>query len=616
MSDPLYWLTTLALNFEGTDAAATAGDFVDISPSPKTVSTVTGAAQLDTGVTPISGTGSLLLSGGSASIHYAANAGFDFGTGGVGTGDFCLELWWRPTAVGATQQLLTYTNPTVPSGSDYAFGIYQHTSGKIYAFVQNGTSNFGALNTTTNLTANTWNHIAYVRSNGVCSLYLNGVAEGGTANALVAINTPASRILQIGTQAAANYATGSIDGVRITKGSARYTSNFSLALPTGLFEASDPGTADGEMSAPMGTLESTGGGYADLTGPIGTLSATTGAQCDLTAPMGTLWSISRDTSGENAFSGTAPMGTLQALTGASASLTAPMGTLVASMTVPVSVHADLTGPMGELLSSGTVAVQVHADLMLTSAGTLVAVTGAGAALQAPMGTLEAAATVGALMRMEGTLPMGELNAIMTAGIVVHATLSAPMIQPVPVVYASLAAPMGLLEAYARAVVTVTYEAYAVNLKPGPKMPNQVTRYTNYPFNQIVRYQGRYIGVADDGLYELGGDTDYDADTPTGPPWAWHTGETDFNSPQKKNVRESMFAGRLGPSATASVSVREAANRTYAAEIVRGTDAQNHRIKYGRGLSARYWSFGWADPDGGTCEPDAIEFEAAELGRKL
>ena len=51
-------------------------------------------------------------------------------------------------------------------------------------------------------------------------------------------------------------------------------------------------------------------------------------------------------------------------------------------------------------------------------------------------------------------------------------------------------------------------------------------------------------------------------------------------------------------------------------IVRGTAAQNHRIKYGRGLKARYWSFGWSAPAGGECDTDVIQFDAAELGRKL
>ena len=355
---------------------------------------------------------------------------------------------------------------------------------------------------------------------------------------------------------------------------------------------------------------------AELTSPKGVLKSFPGARATLTAPMGTLRSVSHDSTGERAFNGVSPMGQLVARTGATARMQAPMGVLVASVTVPISVRAELTGPSGSLVSSSTVGVMVRADLRLSRAGTLVATTGAQAKMTGPMGALQAIATAGVLVRFAGSVPMGELNAMIAAGVVVRAELLSPMIRPTARAAAQLVAPMGRLTAMATAVVAVVYEAYAVNLKPGPKMPNQVTRYTAYPFNQIVRFQGRYIGVADDGLYELGGDTDYDATTPAGPAWAWYTGETDFNSPQKKNVREAMFAGRLGPSATASVSVREAVAQTYDATIVRGSSAQNHRIKYGRGLSARYWSFGWSDPDGGTCEPDAIEFEAAELGRKL
>lgn len=355
---------------------------------------------------------------------------------------------------------------------------------------------------------------------------------------------------------------------------------------------------------------------ADLTAPMGTLKSYTGARATLTAPKGVLRSVAHDSTGERAFKGIAPMGQLVARTGATARMEAPMGTLVSSITVPISVRAELTGPAGSLVSSSTVGVLVQADLRLSRAGTLVATTGAQTGMAAPVGVLQAVATVGALARFAGSVPMGELSAMMTAGIVVRAELVAPMIRPAPRAAAQLVAPMGRLTAIASAVVEVTYEAYAVNLRPGPKMPNQVTRYTNFPFNQILRFQGRYIGVADDGLYQLGGATDYDPDTPTGPPWSWHTGMTDFNSSQHKNVREAMFAGRLGPRATAAVSVREATDRTYAATIVRGTSAQNHRIKMGRGLKARYWSFGLSDAAGGECDVDRVEFDVAELGRKL
>jgi hypothetical protein len=617
MADSLYWSTSLALNFEGADGANSPASFVDVSPTPKTP-TVTGAAQLDTGITPATGTGALLLSGGAASLTYTGGAPFDFGTGGApALGDFCIEFWVRPASIGTAQYLVSYSNPTVPAGTDYAFGIYLSTAGKIATFVKNSAgTDFGAIIGSTTLVVSTWYHIAFVRNSGVCSLYVNGLAEGGTANALIAIATPASRIFQIGVVGGTSFATCSIDGVRVTKGNPRYTSNFSLALPTALFEAESPATATSILTAPMGVLQSTSGSGSNITGPMGSLVARTGANSNLSSPKPILRAVFGSTAGENAFTGSAPMGQLQSLSGATARMQSPSGVLVATVTVPISVRAELTGPAGSLVSSSTVGVLVQADLRLSSAGTLVATTGARAQMQGRMGALQAIATVGVLARFAGSVPMGELNAMMTAGVVVRAELLSPMLRPTDRMTALLVAPMGSLTAVARAVVAVVYEAYAVNLKPGSKMPNQVTRYTNYPFNQIVRFQNKYIGVADDGLYLLGGATDYDDTTPAGPAWAWHTAITDFNSPQKKNVREAVFSGRLGPKATASVSVREAADTTYAATIVRGTAAQNHRIKYGRGLSARYWSFGLADADGGECDVDRVEFDAAELGRKL
>lgn len=355
---------------------------------------------------------------------------------------------------------------------------------------------------------------------------------------------------------------------------------------------------------------------ADLTAPMGQLTSYTGARFVARAPSGLLRSVSHDSTGERAFNGTAPMGLLIARTGARAALAAPMGSMEASITVPVAVNASLAAPMGQVQAEATGGVLVTANLTLAGRARLAAYMGAQVSMIGPIGSLSSSTTVGSLVALVATAPMGQLQASATAGATMRADLVAPMITPAPTARAFLLSPMGSLTAVARAVLAVVYEAYAVNLKPGPKMPNQVTRYTDYPFNQIVRFKGRYLGVADDGLYELGGDTDYDATTPANPAWSWHTGETDFNSPQLKNVREAIFAGRLGPKATASVSVREAADRDYIATIVRGTAAQNHRIKYGRGLKARYWSFGWADPAGGECDTDVIQFDVAELGRKL
>ena len=162
-------------------------------------------------------------------------------------------------------------------------------------------------------------------------------------------------------------------------------------------------------------------------------------------------------------------------------------------------------------------------------------------------------------------------------------------------------------------VTITYEAYAVNLKPGENMPHQMTRYTNWPFNQFIRHGNTWYGVADDGLYPIGGTTDYAA-TPAKIAWQWHTAATDFGSRQKKQVRETFLHGRLSGTVVARVSVGEGALQSYAAQIERDDKGQAHRIKYGKGLKGEYWSFGMSG--NGIGDIDSMQHEPAELGRKL
>ena len=91
--------------------------------------------------------------------------------------------------------------------------------------------------------------------------------------------------------------------------------------------------------------------------------------------------------------------------------------------------------------------------------------------------------------------------------------------------------MGQLTFIGTAVVAVTYEAYAVNLQhKGTDSPvDEITRYTNFPFERIVRYQNSYFGVAADGLYLLEGTTDH-ATPATTIPWEFKTHLTDFENP--------------------------------------------------------------------------------------
>lgn len=310
-----------------------------------------------------------------------------------------------------------------------------------------------------------------------------------------------------------------------------------------------------------------------------------------------------------------PMAQVDMRSGARMAASMPMAQVQMDVTTTILIAVDAVMPMPTVSMRATKTESIGVAVTMPTP-TAAARLGSRIRASMPMAGVTFTGVSGSVIQLRATMPMPEVEATLTARAfgVIRAVM--PMLVPSPYGRITAMMPMPQVDMQGRTVVSVTYEAYAVNLKPGEKMPHQVTRYTDFPFNQIVRYQGRYIASADDGLYELGGDTDYDPVTPAGPAWSWKTGITDFRSSQIKQVREAIVGARLGPRVTASVSVGEAAERTYAGTIVRGQTAQSRRVKYGRGLDGRYWSFGLADAAGGACDIDTLEFDVTEQGRKI
>ena len=161
---------------------------------------------------------------------------------------------------------------------------------------------------------------------------------------------------------------------------------------------------------------------------------------------------------------------------------------------------------------------------------------------------------------------------------------------------------------------MTYLAYALNLNHGAakgKSPvDELTRYTNFPFNRIVRYKDKYYGVNATDLYLLEGTTD-DGDDIT---WEFKTHITEFDSPKIKTVEYAYFGGRLGPGATVELSVGEKADISYTYTTPRGITAQNYRQPFGRGAKARYFALGASGSD--TMTLDSMELIVTELSRRI
>jgi len=139
-----------------------------------------------------------------------------------GTGNFTVEAWVYPTA---------FTNTASGafgyglSGGYVDWNLEISTSGAVL-YIDNDAGRFTS---SSNLSANTWTHLCVVRTNTGVTMYFNGVSVGSynTVNNISGSSTSARLYVGTGAQVpGSRQFVGFIDDLRVTKGVARYTTNF------------------------------------------------------------------------------------------------------------------------------------------------------------------------------------------------------------------------------------------------------------------------------------------------------------------------------------------------------------------------------------------------------
>ncbi len=210
-TDPYYLSVSLLLHMNGTNGSTT---FIDSSPSPKTV-TANGSAAMSTAVSKFGGA-SGAFDGSSDYLSIPTSSDFAFGTG-----DFTIEMWLYRTAANQ-QHLYEGRNGTTVN----TILLYLDNAPAYLAYYANGAQR---ISTTSTPALNTWVHIAVARSGNSTKLFMDGVQVGSTYTDSLTYAAPTTS-LYIGTNdvASGSFVNGYIDDLRVTKGIARYTSNFTV----------------------------------------------------------------------------------------------------------------------------------------------------------------------------------------------------------------------------------------------------------------------------------------------------------------------------------------------------------------------------------------------------
>ena len=255
--DPDYSKVLLLLPFDGPDGNTA---FTDKSSVPKTLS-ANGGAAISTAQSKF-GESSLHLDGSGDFVSAPSSGDFAFGTG-----DFCNEGWFYLEAYPAGESILFCLR-------NAGAGIFDNMTRLNPAGRVAWSDGTAWRESTAAVPLAQWVHIAVTRASGTLRIFTGGVKSYEGSHP---INLGGNRVMQIGafeayaTNPAGGFLSGYVGGVRITKGAARYTANFTP--PAAPFPSSTDGSGNTVFDqAGLGTVP---GGFAiAASAPVPSHSAT------------------------------------------------------------------------------------------------------------------------------------------------------------------------------------------------------------------------------------------------------------------------------------------------------------------------------------------------------
>ena len=200
--------------------------FVDNSASARTLTPVGnpsvsafGPFLTDAAYDPAVNGASAYFDGSENKLTAPDSADWDFGSG-----NYTVEFWIYPRTTGILQGLVNQWGDF--NTTNVAWSFEWHSDGNINYYIKTNTASYRQLVAAGGASiANQWMHVAAARNNNVHTLYLDGVSKATVTDAGTMNNCTSTLI--VGDYFDNNYSfDGEICDVRVVKGTAVYTGNF------------------------------------------------------------------------------------------------------------------------------------------------------------------------------------------------------------------------------------------------------------------------------------------------------------------------------------------------------------------------------------------------------
>lgn len=305
---------------------------------------------------------------------------------------------------------------------------------------------------------------------------------------------------------------------------------------------------------------------------------------------------------------TGESGAVEMFTGMSSMMLGEYTALTAEGTVQSTMRAELVGEYCALVATGSVGGTMVADMDHGGGYSVSVFAGGYADLDTLTGYMSAGGSVGGVLTAHLTTDgMYEVLCTGSADATMSVDIAAEPVQTVASMQALLTAAYYTVQIEGSPLVSVTYEAYAINLTTGA-----VTHYTNYPFDNILRFGNHYYGVKSDGVYELGGTLDVGVQIDA----HIKTFQTPFGTKNQKRVPYVYASGRSDQGVVVGVTADEGTTYEYESAWGEVAGTANHRVKVGNGIRGVYYSLDVKNVDGGSLELDEISVHVAPTTRAV
>lgn len=214
--DPFWNNVSCLLHFNGTNGSTT---FTDEKGKTWTAG---GNAQISTAQFKFGGA-SGLFDGSGDLVSTADHVDFEFGSG-----NFTIECFSRFTSLPGSGNAMTFINKWDSSQLSWFFYLFNNSGTyELYlSYSTNGTTQTNKLVNWTPSTA-TWYHVVVCRDSANLRFFVDGVQVGTTQNVSTDSFANTSSLVRIAARETNLYFfNGYLDELRVTKGVARYTANF------------------------------------------------------------------------------------------------------------------------------------------------------------------------------------------------------------------------------------------------------------------------------------------------------------------------------------------------------------------------------------------------------